>query len=146
LLWDRSVTELNVRSLDIPKNTPTWSISASWSASGKLIFVGRRNATVDVYNIQAGARRTLHLPKSSGKVTALQPMPNNRHLLIASSDTVRLWDLKSGKFTIVPGTMGGLTNLKIDLRGQYLYAAGGGRGWVESGKEEISTLAIKCVL
>jgi len=146
LVWDRSAEKnANARRLDLPKNTPPWSLTAAWSASGALLFVGRRNATVDVYDVDRAGLKTLRLPPASGKVTSVQPMPNNRHLLIASTDTVRLWDLKTGKFTIVPGASGSLTTLRTDAKGNYLYAAAGGRGWIENGKEEVTTFSIKAV-
>lgn len=67
---------------------------------------------MDVYDIDRHSMKTLRLPAASGKVTALQPMPNNRHLIIASNDTVRLWDLQTDKFTIIPGAVGSLTTLR----------------------------------
>ncbi|KAI9093483.1 WD40-repeat-containing domain protein [Phlyctochytrium arcticum] len=73
---------------------PPWAISATWSANGKSIFCGRRNASVDEFDVAEGKLlRTIRLPRDSGPVSFVHAMPNNRHLLCASQDIIRLWDL-----------------------------------------------------
>lgn len=67
-----------------PRNVPPWCMNATWSPDGNLIFAGRRNGTVDEYNLHKGlqtASRSFKLPNNSGAVSALKAMPNGRHLL-----------------------------------------------------------------
>lgn len=122
---------------------------------------------MDVYDLRVPSCRSIKLPQSSGRVTALRPLQDNRHLLIASQDTLRLWSLQTGKFKIIQGASGGYTSLGefapfrkgiflqgmlmsvrlsvftvVDPRDQYLFAASGGRGWLENGKEEVATFEI----
>lgn len=73
------------------------------------MYVGRRNASVSVYDLRTSTIETLYLPKSSGKVTGIHAMQDNRHILISSSDTVRLYNLETRRFTIV-SNMGGSTS------------------------------------
>lgn len=101
LIWDRRIDTGNVRKLDLPKGCPPWSVSAKWSPTGNVVYVGRRNAQVSVYDLRTTAVQSIHLPKSSGRVTALHAMQDNRHILISSNDTVRLWNLEDRNFTIV---------------------------------------------
>ncbi|KAI8999427.1 WD40-repeat-containing domain protein [Gaertneriomyces semiglobifer] len=73
---------------------PPYALSACWSADGKRIYCGRRNSTVDEFDVAEGrVIRTIRLPRDSGAVTCVTGMPNNRHILCASQDTVRLYDL-----------------------------------------------------
>ncbi|TPX63385.1 hypothetical protein SpCBS45565_g06636 [Spizellomyces sp. 'palustris'] len=73
---------------------PPWTVSASWSADGRRIYCGRRNATVDEFDVAEGRLiRTIRLPRDSGPVSYVTALPNNRHLLCASQDIIRLWDL-----------------------------------------------------
>lgn len=74
---------------------------ASWSPTGNAVYVGRRNAQISVYDLRTSSVQSIHLPKSSGRITALHAMQDNRHLLISSNDTVRLWNLEDRNFTIV---------------------------------------------
>ncbi|KAJ3324464.1 Transcription factor spt8 [Boothiomyces sp. JEL0866] len=72
---------------------PAWSISACWSPDGTKMYVGRRNASVDEIDFASGGLiQTLKLPSSSGRVSSVAALPS-RHLLIASHDNLRLWDL-----------------------------------------------------
>lgn len=129
------------------------------------MYVGRRNAQVSVYDIRTSTIQSIHLPKPSGRITALHAMQDNRHLLVSSNDTVRLWNLEDRDFTIVPsmgGTLsatsacsngtaglatsgignGGYTSFAVDQREKYLFAACGNRGWLENGREEVGTFEI----
>ncbi|KAJ3183841.1 hypothetical protein HDU87_005957 [Geranomyces variabilis] len=75
---------------------PPWCLSACWSPNGDRVFCGRRNATIDEYDISEGRwARSLRLPRDSGPVTLVAVLPNSRHLLCASQDILRLWDLDS---------------------------------------------------
>ncbi|KAJ3174189.1 hypothetical protein HDU88_000157 [Geranomyces variabilis] len=75
---------------------PPWCLSACWSPNGDRVFCGRRNASIDEYDIREGRwARSLRLPRDSGPVTLVAALPNSRHLLCASQDILRLWDLDS---------------------------------------------------
>ncbi|KAJ3276204.1 Transcription factor spt8 [Terramyces sp. JEL0728] len=72
---------------------PAWSISSCWSPDGARMYVGRRNASVDEFDFSSGRLlQSLKLPSSSGRVSSVTALPS-RHLLIASHDNIRLWDL-----------------------------------------------------
>ncbi|KAJ3160347.1 Transcription factor spt8 [Geranomyces michiganensis] len=75
-------------------DAPPWCLSACWSPNGDRVFCGRRNATIDEYDIREGRwARSLRLPRDSGPVTLVAALPNSRSLLCASQDILRLWDL-----------------------------------------------------
>lgn len=117
-VWDRQAYveqkegQQNFRTLDIPAKTPPWASSASWSPSGDKIYVGRRNATVDVYDLRQRTSKTIKLPPASGRVTAVLPLRDGSRILIGSSDALRLWNLDTTKFVIVGGNAGGATALR----------------------------------
>lgn len=142
-LYDRR-RPLPIARIPLPHNVPPWCMSASWSPSGNHIYVGRRNNTVDEYSLHKSLQtpsRTLKFPAGSGAVSALRVMPNGRHLLCASHDILRLWDLQAesevgaggrGKapFLIVPGHRTGVVSqLYLDPKCQFLISTGGNRGW-----------------
>lgn len=111
-------------------------LQAAWSSTGQQILVGRRSALVEIYDIRnvsntvAPTVQTLRLPRSTGAVTALTALPGGRHVVTASSDAVRMWDLEAvalgqissqsqegskkarGKppFVVVPGYGGGMAS------------------------------------
>ena len=67
-----------------PKNAPPWCMNATWSPDGNFIYAGRRNGTVDEYNLHKNlqnAERSFKLPNNSGAVSAVRALPNGRHLL-----------------------------------------------------------------
>lgn len=85
-----------IRALALPEKTPPWCASACWSPSGDRIYVGRRNETVEEWDLRmlpdAGSShlagkasprftRTLRFPAGSGPVSSLASMPNGKHLL-----------------------------------------------------------------
>ncbi|EPS39674.1 hypothetical protein H072_6522 [Dactylellina haptotyla CBS 200.50] len=122
------------------KGIPPWSTSACWGVDGNHIYVGRRNGTVEEYSIHKDFQtscRTLKFPGGSGAVSYVAPMANGRHLVCASFDNLRLYDLKDddGKhskvpFLIVPGHHGGvLSSVYIDQTSNYLLTMAGNRGW-----------------
>ncbi|KAF3928166.1 hypothetical protein AA313_de0205385 [Arthrobotrys entomopaga] len=122
------------------KGIPPWSMSACWGVDGNHIYVGRRNGTVEEYNIHKDFQtscRTLKFPGGSGAVSYVTPMVNGRHLVCASFDNLRLYDLKDeeGKhsrvpFLIVPGHHGGvLSSVYVDQTSNYLLTMAGNRGW-----------------
>jgi transcriptional activator SPT8 len=68
----------------VPRNTPPWCMGACWSPDGNNIYAGRRNGTVEEYNLHKGLRqaeRTFRFPNGSGPVSAVRAMPNGRHLV-----------------------------------------------------------------
>lgn len=64
---------------------------ACWSADGGQIYAGRRNGTVDVWDVRLMGKdsmtdtprllKTLRNPTSSGVVSCLAPLPDCRHLV-----------------------------------------------------------------
>ncbi|KAJ2493845.1 Transcription factor spt8 [Coemansia sp. RSA 2050] len=139
LLWDVRAPKALPHPLDTPKKTPPWAMSACWSRDGKRIYVGRRNNSVDEYEFGAGSLpvRTLRLPQNSGPVTALAAMANGRHLVCASTDNVRIWDLEQPverrstvPFQVIPGHHGGtISSVFIDESSRFMLTPSGNRGW-----------------
>lgn len=56
----------------------------------------------------------------------MHAMQDNRHLLVSSNDTVRLWDLENKNFTIVPsmGSSSSVANLASAANGAVAGAQG----------------------
>ena len=68
----------------LPRNAPPWCMNACWSPDGNSIYAGRRNGTVEEFNLHKGLReadRTFRFPQGSGPVSAVRVMPNGRHLV-----------------------------------------------------------------
>ena len=81
-IWDRRQASPVARVQ--PRNTPPWCLSACWSPDGNHIYAGRRNGTVEEYDLRKGLRgpeRVFKFPLGSGPVTAVRAMPNGRHLI-----------------------------------------------------------------
>jgi transcriptional activator SPT8 len=81
-IWDRRQPDPVARIA--PRNTPPWCTSACWSPDGNYIYAGRRNGTVDEYNLHQGLNqpsRIFKFPHGSGAVTSVKAMPNSRHLV-----------------------------------------------------------------
>lgn len=84
-LWDRRVQNPVARIGNRP-GVPPWCMSACWSPDGNMIYAGRRNSTVEEFDVRKAKRgwepeRVLKFPGGSGAVTALKPMVNGRHLV-----------------------------------------------------------------
>lgn len=84
-IWDRRVPAAVAR-ISPRTGVPPWCMSACWSPDGNMIYAGRRNSTVEEYDIRHAKRgwepeRTLKFPNGSGAVSAVQPMVNGRHLV-----------------------------------------------------------------
>ncbi len=137
-VWDRRQSQPVARIL--PRNTPPWCLSACWSPDGNLIFAGRRNNTVEEYDLRKGLKgpeRVFRFPNGSGAVTSVKAMPNGRHLICASYDILRLYDLKEAQsqrstvpFLIVPGHRTGVVSqLFLDPSCRFMLSTGGNRGW-----------------
>ncbi|KAI0721065.1 WD40-repeat-containing domain protein [Cerioporus squamosus] len=154
ILWDRRVNTpgKGVGRMWMSEKTPPWCMSACWSADGDQIYVGRRNGSVEIYDVrqtgQAGMGtprilKTLRNPLSSGVVSCVVAFPDGRHLACASTDNIRLWNVaeagepdaygkvKSGvQFKIIPGHHGGyVSQMLVDPAARFLVSASSNRGW-----------------
>ena len=81
-IWDKRQPSMIAKMT--PQNVPPWCMNACWSPDGNAIYAGRRNGTVDEYNIHKGLQkptRNFKLPYNSGAVSAVRVMPNGRHLI-----------------------------------------------------------------
>ncbi|KKK15441.1 hypothetical protein P175DRAFT_0521088 [Aspergillus ochraceoroseus IBT 24754] len=144
-IWDRRQQSAVARIT--PRNSPPWCMNACWSPDGNYIYAGRRNGTVEEYSLHKGLRdpeRTFKFPQGSGPVTALKAMPNGRHIVCASHDILRLYDLKHEQvsrhstvpFLIIPGhRTGTVSQLYIDNACRFLVSTSGNRGWEGSTTE-----------
>lgn len=84
-LWDRRVHNPVAR-IGTRPGVPPWCMSACWSPDGNMIYAGRRNGTVEEFDVRKARRgwepeRVLKFPVGSGPVSALRPMMNGRHLV-----------------------------------------------------------------
>ncbi|KAK3694196.1 SPT8-like protein [Podospora appendiculata] len=142
-IWDRRAPDPVARIGNRP-GVPPWCMGACWSPDGNWIYAGRRNGTVEEYNIhkaRGGWRpeRVLKFPAGSGAVSCVRPMVNGRHLVCASHDILRLYDLRENAafkhsrvpFIIIPGPprAGVISSLYIDPSSRIMLSAGGTRGW-----------------
>ncbi|KAI9676462.1 MAG: Transcription factor spt8 [Caeruleum heppii] len=146
-IWDRRQPE--PVSCILPRNVPPWCMNACWSPDGNHLYAGRRNGTVEEFSLHKGLRtpeRTFKFPNGSGPVSAVKAMPNGQHLICASFDILRLYDLKEQQaikhstvpFLIVPGHRGGvISSLYIDPTCRYLISTAGNRGWEGSTTEVV---------
>ncbi|KAG6874200.1 hypothetical protein C0995_003746 [Termitomyces sp. Mi166 len=155
IIWDRRADTPGggVGRLWMSEKTPPWCLSACWSADGGQIYAGRRNGTVDVWDVRllgcSGPRntprllKTLKNPLSSGVVSCVVAFPDCRHIACASVDNLRLWNVaeasepdafgkaKSGaQFKIIPGHHGGhISQMLVDPGARFLVSASSNRGW-----------------
>lgn len=154
VLWDRRVQTpgKGVGRLWMSEKTPPWCLSACWSADGSQLYAGRRNGTVDVWDVrQLGRSGTLNTPKllktlrnppSSGVVSCVVAFPDCRHIACASVDNLRLWNVaesveqdgmsrtKGMQFKIIPGHHGGyISQMIVDPGARFLVSASSNRGW-----------------
>ncbi|KAK7946452.1 transcription factor SPT8 [Apiospora aurea] len=146
-IWDRRVPNPIAR-IGTRTGVPPWCMGACWSNDGNWIYVGRRNGTVEEFSVAKarGGRvgwqpeRVFRFPGGSGPVSCLRPMANGRHLICASQDILRLYDLRSQDastrrapppFLIVPGPprAGVISSLYIDQTSRFMLSAAGTRGW-----------------
>lgn len=151
-IWDRRIATPTARISTRP-GVPPWCMGACWSPDGNLIHVGRRNGTVEEFSIHHARggypgwqpERSLRFPAGSGAVSAVRPMPNGRHLVCASHDILRLYDLKEQAafkhgavpFLIIPGPprAGVISQLYVDPTARFMVTAAGTRGWEGSSTE-----------
>lgn len=153
-VWDRR--QSNPVAKIVPRNTPPWCMNACWSPDGNMIYAGRRNGTVEEYSLHKGLRspeRVFKFPQGSGAVTSVKAMPNGRHLICASHDILRLYDLKGPTssrstvpFLIVPGHRTGVVSqLYIDPACRFMISTGGNRGWEGQSTEVLLGYEIGCI-
>ncbi|KAI0909253.1 WD40-repeat-containing domain protein [Ustulina deusta] len=142
-IWDRRMQNPVARIGNRP-GVPPWCMGVCWSPDGNWIYAGRRNGTVEEFSVQKARagwepERTLRFPAGSGPVSCVRPMPNSRHLVCASHDILRLYDLRSDNaskhapppFLIIPGPprAGVISSLYIDASSRFMISAAGNRGW-----------------
>ncbi|GAB7362880.1 hypothetical protein MBLNU230_g3182t1 [Neophaeotheca triangularis] len=175
-LWDRRIPN-PVATIPVHPGTGPFCTGACWSPDGNWFYAGRRNCGVDEYSIHklgsSGTKasklggvepnRTFKFQAGSGPVYAVRGMPNGRHLVCASQDILRIYDLHNNSvlptnnnfnapltasalpnkaprstipFTIVPGHRGGVISaLHIDPACNFMLSAAGNRGWEGVGTE-----------
>ncbi|KLO14706.1 hypothetical protein SCHPADRAFT_825945, partial [Schizopora paradoxa] len=142
---------------------------ACWSADGGQVYAGRRNCTVDVWDTRMFSSpvngvprllRTLRNPISSGAVSCVASFPDGRHVAVASSDNVRLWNASeasetdpSGRsrsgvpFKIIPGHHGGIiSQMIIDPAARFMVSASSNRGWSGESTRTVLVHDIKYVV
>ncbi|KAK4096363.1 WD40 repeat-like protein [Parathielavia hyrcaniae] len=142
-IWDRRVPDPVAR-INNRRGVPPWCMGACWSPDGNWIYAGRRNGTVEEYSIHKATsgwhpERALKFPAGSGAVSCVRPMPNGRHLVCASHDILRLYDLRDTSafkhskvpFIIIPGPprAGVISNLYVDPTSRIMISTAGTRGW-----------------
>lgn len=159
-IWDRRAPHAVAR-ITPQRGVPPWCMAACWSPSGNTIYAGRRNGVIEEFDVHKASRnwaptRSLRFPAVSGAVSAIRPMPNGRHLMCASHDILRLYDLehpaagakdREGKtkgtgsvpFLIVPGPprAGVISALWIDPTCRFMVSAAGTRGWEGTSTEAL---------
>ncbi|KAF8328886.1 WD40-repeat-containing domain protein [Cantharellus anzutake] len=165
-LWDRRASSLDSRGvgrLEGNERSPPWCVSACWSGDGSHIYAGRRNGFIDVWDVRkygpgsaSGQPRlatTLRNPSSSGNVTCVTAFPDRQHIVCASQDNIRLWNVfglddndtsmhrsrPSVPFKIIAGHHGGIiSQILVDASSKFMITASGNRGWFgESSKTVI---------
>jgi transcriptional activator SPT8 len=155
-IWDRRQPNPIAR-ITPQRGTPPWCMSACWSPDGNFIYAGRRNNTVDEYSLHKGLRersRTFSIQPGSGPVSSVRAMPNGRHLICASYDILRLYDLSYesqaeqqnkhsskpaiGSAMIIPGHRTGvISQMYIDPSCTFLITTCGNRGWEGISTQEV---------
>lgn len=139
-IWDRRIPMGPALTLNRGPKVPPWCQSACWCMDGDRVFAGRRNAIVEEFDLKMPSQpsNTLRLPAISGPVTCVRAMPNNKQVLCASRDNIRLYNTGSSPnskgtavpFLIVPGHHGGaISNLYIDPTCRFLVSTSGNLGW-----------------
>ncbi|KUI54148.1 Transcription factor spt8 [Cytospora mali] len=158
-LWDRRMPQPLAR-IGTRPGVPPFCMGACWSPDGNTIYAGRRNGTVEEFSIHRATsawapERTLKFPQGSGAVSAVRAMANGRHLVCASYDILRLYDLKDNRafkhgavpFLIIPGPprAGVISQLYVDPTSRFMVTAAGTRGWDGSSTEVLIGYEIGCV-
>ena len=82
-IWDRRQARQALR-IPLSRGTPPWCMSACWSVDGTGVFAGRRNGSMEAYDLRGTVdepMKTIKMPHNSGPVSLVQAMPNGRSLL-----------------------------------------------------------------
>ncbi|KAI3391885.1 hypothetical protein diail_6653 [Diaporthe ilicicola] len=158
-IWDRRSPAPLAR-IGTRPGVPPWCMGACWSPDGNTIYAGRRNGTVEEFSIHKATsswqpERTLKFPAGSGAVSAVRTMVNGRHLVCASHDILRLYDLRDNRafkhgavpFLIIPGPprAGVISQMYVDPTSHFMLTAAGTRGWEGSSTEVLIGYEIGCV-
>ncbi|KIJ44025.1 hypothetical protein M422DRAFT_208260 [Sphaerobolus stellatus SS14] len=149
VLWDRRAQN-RVGRLEMGEKCPPWCLSACWSYDGSQIYAGRRNETVDIWDVRILGKsnratprllKSLRNPPSSGAVSAVVAFPDGNHVACASHDNIRLWNVAEAPdgdagrratpaFKIIAGHHGGIiSQLLVDVGARFMVSASGNRGW-----------------
>ncbi|KAJ3999144.1 WD40-repeat-containing domain protein [Lentinula boryana] len=165
MLWDKRANTVGqgVGRLWISEKTPPWCLSACWSADGNQIYAGRRNGTVEIYDVRQSGRatpdgprllKTLRNPSRSGVVSCVVGFPDNKHIACASIDNIRLWNAdaidsdavrtKGGtQFKVIPGHHGGfISQMLVDSGSRFLVSASSNRSNRESQGDSTRTVFV----
>ncbi|KAI9227466.1 MAG: WD40-repeat-containing domain protein, partial [Piptocephalis tieghemiana] len=168
MLWDQRMAHFAGK-FTPPDRVPPWLLSATWGADGQYIYVGRRNGTVEEWDVRGDRlARTLRLPSQSGPVHHVHAMPSGRHLLCGSMDNLRLWDLQADHedgegggfmgvgsigggrlppFRVLPGHHGGvIAGIIRDEKAKYVVSISGTRGWEGQGNRGCLLYDVRTVL
>ncbi|GMM29678.1 SAGA complex subunit [Martiniozyma asiatica (nom. inval.)] len=151
-LWDNrtssSVMSPGSESItEVAKHGEPWCMKATWGHDGNTIWMGRRRATVEQWDIRKPEQtpyRSLKLPSASGNISCVT-RHGSRYLFIGGEDNIRLYDLefqeREGEkdrkvpFMIVPTHVSGfISDMRVDESGKFLVSANGGRGWGNGGE------------
>ncbi|KAK3117985.1 Transcription factor spt8 [Teratosphaeriaceae sp. CCFEE 6253] len=161
-LWDRRVP-LSIATLRPSSTTPPWCTGACWSPDGNTFYAGRRNNSVEEFHVRMLSTtrnepsRRFQFHPGSGPVYAVRAMPNDRSLVCASHDILRIYDLQhdgaggrrgagATPFTIVPGHRGGvISSVYVDPACRFMLSAAGNRGWEGGGTEVLLGYEIGCL-
>ncbi|KAK5170578.1 Transcription factor spt8 [Saxophila tyrrhenica] len=150
-IWDRRVPS-PIATIAPYGGTPPWCTGACWSPDGNSFYAGRRNNTVDEYSIhklgsdRGKPERVFRFQQGSGAVYAVRSMPNGRHLVCASQDILRIYDLQQSEasrhrtvpFTIIPGHRGGvISSVYVDPTCRFMLSTAGNRGWESTAGTEV---------
>ncbi|CAK7200883.1 Transcription factor spt8 [Sporothrix eucalyptigena] len=159
-IWDRRQRLPAARIRNRP-GVPPWCMGACWSPDGNRIYAGRRNGTVeefDIHKAKAGwqPERSLRFPAGSGPVSAVRAMVNGRHLVCASHDILRLYDIQHSSalphsnvpFLIIPGPprAGVISHLYIDQTSRFMISTAGTRGWEGTNTEALIGYEISSII
>jgi transcriptional activator SPT8 len=151
-IWDRRQKSKS-GTLKVPSGVPPWCTSACWGVDGNFIYAGRRNSTIDEFDIRASLTKqskVFKFPSVSGAVSVVRAMPTGRHLLCGSNDNIRLYDL-SGKskipFYIIPGHHGAVvSDIYVDPSCQFMITSSGSRGWQGNSSDVALVYSVQPVL
>lgn len=97
-LIDRRSDSPHVGRLQPGDKAPPWCMSATWLGDGNQVLAGRRNGTIDVWDVRKSSStapsllRTFRTPQESGPVSCIVAFPDGRHVATASQDNIRLWN------------------------------------------------------